>query len=235
MKRIFLLLAIAGAYEAYGQGTTTVNYSAIPTSNRVIPTLARGLPINSLKYSGITGSPYFSETWMKGSLSSSDGTEYGTVLVRLDLLENSLIYLGANREELTPVIPVSKVSLRDTTTGKTYLFANSSSIAGSNSEAIWYQVLSSGKATLYKQFSKNLNETKSSYGSAEVERSIRTEERYFIGINNTVTRVKKFKDIINLVPGKSQELSDYIEKNNLNGKKESDFVLAVDYYNSITK
>jgi hypothetical protein len=233
MRTLFFLLLIAGTCKGYGQNVAPVDYGAIPSTNRVFFSSSGGLPISSQKYNGITsGSPYFREKWMKGTISTDDGTEYTNILLRLDLLENLLTYLDASKQEMSPVIPISKISLRDTMTGQTYVFVHSSSLSGDNSGKIWYQVVVSGKASLYKQFLKEIVEAKS-YGSASTEQSIRTEEKYFVKINNSLTRVKKLKDITNQVPDKKQELSDYIDKENLNGKSESDFVALIDYYNSL--
>lgn len=231
MKNILFLLLVAGAYTASGQ-STGANTGSIPSTNRVFFTTSEGRPISSLKYSGIiSGSPYFSETWMKGTISANGGTEYANVLIRIDLVENIVIYLGPNNMELTPGVPTTKVSLLDTLTNKTYRFVNSSSI-GDNSEGIWYQELVPGKATLYKQFVKTISDA-SSYGTAASERSVRTEVKYYVQINNKVTKLKKLKDIVDLVPDKKTELSAYIENGKFNGKKEADYIAVVNYYNSL--
>ncbi|MEO7982676.1 MAG: hypothetical protein ABI688_01215 [Bacteroidota bacterium] len=193
-----------------------------------------GFPVVDAKYVRmVSGTPYFSEIWMKGSILINDSIAFNEMLLRLDLLEGSFIYLSEKKEEMTSVQPVKAVSLLDTTTGKKYLFVHSSYIAGTTpGEKGWYQLLTGEKLTLFKQYFKRMVESKA-YGSSVTEQSIETEQRYFIAVNKSFIRLKSPGDIAKLVTNNKQALEDYIEKNKLKGKNEADYIAAVKFYDSL--
>lgn len=192
-----------------------------------------GFPLNSAKYIKIaSGSPYLSEKWMRGALATADSVEYGNLRLKLDLLDNSVIYLNDKNEEMICSTPVSKITMRDSASGKTYYFISGSSIPGAESVNTWYEVLTSGKVTLYKQHFKDIYETKP-YGSSVTEQNIRSSERYFVQVGNSFSRIKKPKDIVDLVPDKKKQVSDFINNQKLSGKKETDYIQTVELYNSL--
>ncbi|MET0392440.1 MAG: hypothetical protein ABW019_04830 [Chitinophagaceae bacterium] len=232
MRKALFLACMFAAYSAFGQNVVDVDKNGVALSNRVFYS-AGGHPVSAAKYVRLaSGSPYFSEKWMKGAIGVDDSTKYADIRLRLDLVDNTVIYLNDKNEEMVSVATIRQIYLRDTTNGQSYLFTHSSAIPGHTDKA-WYQVLSTGaKATLYKQYSKTMVESKA-YASSVTEQTIRTEERYFVAVNNTLARVKKIKDIIELVPDKKTELADYAQKSKLSGKKESDFVALIEYYNSL--
>jgi hypothetical protein len=232
MKIIQFLFCLLVFYSGYSQTVIDVDKNPVPLSNRLFYTTG-GFPVSTAKYIRlVAGSPYFSETWMKGTIITRDSIQYSNIPLKLDLLEGSLVYLNNNNEEMISVVPAIKVSLNDTVNGKYYLFVHSSVISSVPPVNGWYQVLTGGVVTLYKQYFKNIYESKA-YGSSVTEQTIRTDERYFIDINHTLTRVKKLQDIAELSANKKQELTDYIQKNKLSGKKESDFIAIAEYYNSL--
>jgi hypothetical protein len=233
MKMMQLFLCLFTFYSGYNQVVVDVDKARVPVSNQVFYS-AGGFPVSIAKYVQlVSGSPYFSETWMKGSVLINDSTEYSNLRLRLDLLEGSLSYLNAANEEMISVQPVKAVSLVDTVSGGSYLFVHSSSVSGSpRLEKTWYQLLTGETVILYKQYFKRMLESKA-YASSITEQTIQTEERFFISINNTFTRVKKPNDIAEFVVNKKQALLDFIQKNKLSGKKEADFISAVEYYNSL--
>ena len=232
MRHALILFTILLASKTYSQ-TIDVDKNTGPLPSRAFYSTG-GFPLSSFKYTKVTsGSAYLSDTWMKGALATADSVQYANVRLKLDLLENSIVYMNEKGEEMVCVTPIIKLTLRDTVSGKTYLFVNATVIPGGGNDKIWYEVLTSGKATLYKQYYKEMTETKA-YGSSITEQMIRTTERYFIGVNNSVIRIKKPADMVEQLPAKAQkEVSDYIQKNKLNGKKESDYIAALEYYNSL--
>jgi hypothetical protein len=231
MKITQLCLLVFTFCAGYGQNVIDVEKNSTRLSSQQFY-VASGFPVSTAKYVKLTsGSPYFSETWMKGTVFITDSTVARNVRVRLDLLEGSLLYLDADNAELISVLPVVQVSMTDTLTGNKYVFINSSTIQGA-APKIWYQVLAGQKFTLLKEYHKEMLESKA-YASSVTEQTINTDERYFIGFNNSITRIKKLKDITELAGNKKQQLLDYIDKNKLNGKKEADLISLVEYYHTL--
>ncbi|MEO8404621.1 MAG: hypothetical protein ABI480_08505 [Chitinophagaceae bacterium] len=230
MKVFFLATGILACSVANSQ-TVNVDQAQNHSSDRVFYT-AGGAPFSSTKYTQLTGgSPYFSETWMKGAIETYDSLQYPNILSRLDLVENTVIYLNPEKQEMVSIVPINRISLHDTISGQTYLFVHLPATSGA-SDKIWYQQLSMGKVSLYKQYFKDMRESKA-YGSSITEQSINTDERYFLMSNGALIRVKKLKDISDLVPAKKQQIDDFVKAQRLSGKKDGDFVMVMEYINSL--
>jgi hypothetical protein len=117
-----------------------------------------GEPVSNAKYIRVVeGTPYFNEAWMKGSLDLSDGHGYENLWLKIDLMDNSLLYLDVDGKEMIATSVIKNLRLIDSVTGKKYDFVHSSFIVSSSKiEPGWYQILTSGKATVFKRYVKLL-------------------------------------------------------------------------------
>src|SRR5262245_41597881 len=60
-----------------------------------------GTPMLATKYvKVVSGSPYFNEGYMKGKVVMSKGSVHDSVYLRLDLVDNSLLYIGPGGQEI---------------------------------------------------------------------------------------------------------------------------------------
>jgi len=181
----------------------------------------------------VEGSPYFSNEWLKGNVTLDGGKEFDGIPLRLDLYDNQVHYRNANGVELIASPQIKKLSLFDTAAKQTFNFINGSSIAAKKSSEGWYQVLTNGKASLFKKYEKRLIEDRP-YGSATVEQSIMTFSHYYILTNGEdLKEIKKFKDLPDLLNGKKEEVSTYIKDKRLSGKKDDDYRDVVNYFNGL--
>ena len=234
MKKLLLIALPLLALQAQAQNNVVdVDKNTKPLDNREFYA-SGGFPLSSTKYVQVTGgTPYLSENWMKATIVTPNGNAYNNLRLKVDLIDNSVIYLNPAGEEMVCIAPLNRISLRDTTTGKVFLLESTSSLAGYSGDKGWLELLSGGNLTLYKQTSKSISESKA-YGSSVTEQRIRASEKYLVSIGGVVTRIKKVKEIADLVPAaKRQQLLDQIEKEKWSGKKESDYIKAVEYYNSL--
>jgi len=209
---------------------------ANPTDSKLLM-IVGGNPLGNTKYVRIvSGTPYFSETWMKGKVLISGGKMYGGVRFRLDLLDNSLQYINGDGREMIATSPVTNIVLTDSISGKEYLFAHQSTLPPSKDlQKGWYQVLSDGKgATLYMHNAKSIQETRP-YGTATYEQHIRDFNQYYIQTDSAFTLVKKFNSIPDVLSDKKDELTAYIKSQKLSGKSTEDYTALIDYYNSLFK
>ncbi len=71
------------------------------------------------------------------------------------------------------------------------------------------------------------------YGSATIEQSIRTSFQYYALSNGKFTQVKKFKELPDVLPGKKDEVTQYIKTNNLAGKTDDEYRSVFNYYNGL--
>src|SRR5256885_9954196 len=113
-------------------------------------------PVSTAKYvKVVAGSPYFSESWMNAKLVLPAGNAYEHVRVRLDLCANQLQYIGPSGDELVATTAIKTVILHDSVSGNEYQFVHSSFLQLSKDmQAGWYQLLTTGAATLYKKMGK---------------------------------------------------------------------------------
>ncbi|NOT51653.1 MAG: hypothetical protein HOP10_10305 [Chitinophagaceae bacterium] len=232
MKTILLFFSLTAFFIGNTQVVINVDNTRERLASRNV--FNTGFPVPNVKYVRlVSGSPYFSETWMKSEV-VNDTTIYNGPVVRLDLLEGTLVYLNDYGEELTSDQVFTAVSLTDTITSNNYLFVHSSYIAGTSAkEKTWYQLLTGQRITLFKQYYKRMMETKP-FASSVTEQTIVTEIRYFIAVDGKFSRIKTSGDIANLVVNNKQALKDHVKKNNLNASEE-DLLATVEYYDTLKK
>ena len=83
---IFLSLTIA-FNTGFGQQVIDVDHGPELLPNQAFYNVS-GLAVNANRYIKITsGSPYFNEAWMKGTVFMTDSTGARNIRIRLDLLE----------------------------------------------------------------------------------------------------------------------------------------------------
>lgn len=192
-----------------------------------------GEPMSSTKYVRVvSGTPYFNDAWMKGSLDLSDGHGYENLWLKIDLIDNSLLYLDAEGKEMIAVSVIKNVTLIDSVSGRKYDFVYSSFINGVGKiQPGWYQVMVSGQVTLYKHSGKVINEIKP-YGMATYEQSIVTTNSYFLLADSVFSPINKITALPNMLKNKKEELDQYINSKNLSGRSDADYTTLITYYNS---
>ena len=229
LHSLFFFLAITG----YTQKTIDVGKEDVKISPGNFYTIGEQLVATAKYVKVVEGSPYFRETWMRGMVTLSKGSRYDSILLRLDLLDNSLQFINLDGKEMIVTSPVRAIILHDSVTGKKYEFDNSVFLPVTNKiETGWYQLLADGQVALYKRMVKTLKENQP-YGSATVEQTISDATQYYIFANSVFTRVKKMKDIPVQLNDKKEELNKYISVKKLSGHSDADYASVVDYYNSL--
>jgi len=237
MRKFLFMLFFWPSITGTTQGVVNVNNVApgtISTSIRNAFTyLSGGYPVPSTKYvQVVSGSPYFQDSLMKAKLVLSGGRVIDSLLIRLDLVENLVQYISADGTEMVATTPMRGISLFDTISGKQYDFVYSEYMPVQPEEPGWYQVLGYGNVMLYKRIAKKLTESKP-YGSSLTEQTIHTTDQYFILSGGIYTRVKKLKELPDLLAGKRNELNALISNKRLSGKSDQDFIDVVSEYNTL--
>ncbi|MEP7255319.1 MAG: hypothetical protein ABI666_06055 [Ferruginibacter sp.] len=234
MKRLLSLLFFLPALAGWCQQTKVIDVGKedVRITASQFYTVG-GEPMSSTKYVRVvSGTPYFNEAWMKGSLDLSDGHGYENLWLKLDLIDNSLLYLDAEGKEMIATSIIKNVTLIDSVSGRKYEFVHSSFINGTGKIAWgWYQVMVSGGVTLYKHAAKIINETKP-YGLATYEQSIVTTNSYFLLADSVFSPIKKITALPHMLKNKKDELDQYISSKNLSGRSDADYATLITYYNS---
>ena len=194
-----------------------------------------GTPFVNAKFAKVVeGSPFFNEQIMRGAIILSEGKEYRNILLRLNLLESQVNYIDEKQIEMIATTPVSEVVLWDTINNNYYRFVFSNYIETTDKpEKYFYELLQAGKVELYKQYKKDMLESKP-YGSATVEQSIKTESRYFVLISGKWVRIKKIKELTDLLTDKKNEIQKFVEDKKLTKDSEANFEAVIAYNNSLS-
>jgi DNA-binding PadR family transcriptional regulator len=193
-----------------------------------------GTPFVTAKFAKVVeGSPFFNEQMMHGAIILSGGKEYRNILVRLNLLESQVNYIDEKQIEMIATTPISEVVLWDTINNNHHRFVFSNYIETTDKpEKDFYELLQAGKAELYKQYKKTMLESKP-YGSATVEQSIRTELRYFVLISGKWIRIKKIKELTDLLTDTKNEIQKFVSDKKLTKDSEANFEAIIAYYNTL--
>lgn len=227
----FLLLSIGAA----AQTSIDVTNNDVNINSNFFHVVS-GAPIAPATfYRVVDGSVFFKDGWMKGAVSFDKQTEYRNLQLKLDLLEGKLHFRDIKGEEMVCVTPVALVKLVDPASGVTHQFIHTSFIPAFSrfKPASWVEVLADGKAQLYLHRKKNVKDDRP-YGSATLERRIYTADFYYLVVDDRMVRIKKVQDIIDALPDKKGELTQWVKDNSLE-KNHLGFIKLIGHYNSLVK
>src|SRR5688572_4757045 len=193
-----------------------------------------GTPFVNAKFAKlVSGSPFFKDEMLRGAVTSTAGTEYRNVVIRLNLLESEVNYLNDKKQELIIGTPLREVILWDTINNKSHRFIFYEFIETTDKpEKDFYELLQTGKAELYKQHKKTMRENRP-YNSATYEQTIQTDLRFFVLSGGKWIKLKKLKDLPGIFPDKKEEITKFINDKKLSGDNEENFKAVIAYYNSL--
>lgn len=232
MKKIFFFVLLFTCIQVSAQRVIDVNNVEDKTILQNFY-ISGGEPFSNLQYVRlIDGSPYYNDKWMKGTVYFEDGTGYTGLYLKLDLLKGNIHYQGFDKAEYVVQADIKKVVLTDTVNSTSAEFINSQYWNTPGVYKGWYQVIKEGNAGLYKLHRKILRENKK-YGVSTTEQEIETKPQYIVLMDKKAFQVKKFKDLPEILHDKKNEISEFIKVQDLDGKKESDYVQVIEYYNGL--
>ncbi|HEV8285509.1 MAG TPA: hypothetical protein VGQ09_14440 [Chitinophagaceae bacterium] len=233
MKFFFLILLFIISTISYAQKTVDVTTGNTSAMSPAFFNVVGGEPFVFAKFARLVeGSPYFREEWMKGNVILNGERQYAGVNLKLDLFDNEVHYQDQKGNEMIATAPIQKVVLFDSVTQQVFNFINSAYLQTNNRVNGWYQILSEGKVSLFKQIDKQMHETKP-YGSATIEQSIITVFHYYVLYNGRFTEIKKIKELPEIFSDKKQDIAQYIKSKSLSGKTDDDFEMVINYFNGL--
>jgi len=233
MKPFFAALLCSYTISLQAQKTVDVAEGNVSAMSPSFFSVVGGEPVVFAKFAKIVdGTPYFSDEWIKGNVVINGEKQFTGVFLKLDLYYNEVHYRDPRGNELVAVTPIQKLILFDSLSQLVYTFINGKYINANSRITGWYQLLIEGKASVFKQIKKQMNENKP-YGSATIERSVYTSFQYYALSDGNFVQVKKFKDLPDVLSDKKEEVSKYIKTNNLSGKSDDDYRVVFNYYNGL--
>lgn len=236
MQRLLIYCGFSFFYiNAVSQKTVDVDKEPARTGGAVnyLYTVA-GTPFVTAKFSRVVeGSPFFNEQMLRGAIILSEGKEYKNILVRLNLLESQVNYIDEKQTEMIATTPVKEVVIWDTLFENDHRFIFSAYIESTEKpEKDFYELLQAGKAELYKQYKKRIQESRP-YGSATIEQSIKTDLRFYVLLNGQWTKLKKLKDLPTVLSDKKDEVQKFITDKKLTADNEANYEAVVSFYNDL--
>ena len=194
-----------------------------------------GEPFVTTKFVNLLeGSPYFKDEWMKGVVVDVQDHQFKNVKLRVDLMANTIHFIGSKDQEFVVRNPMKQVVLTDES-GNNYRFDHSIAFERVlNAEKDkWYMWLASGTASLYKNFEKDLTEFRP-YASSIIEQRIKTREKYLVLYKDNFHEVKKIKDVPSILQDKKKELEDFLKtKDDEKAPMDDRMVSLLEYYNTL--
>lgn len=185
----------------------------------------------------VKGSPYFKSGWSACTIQLSDNRVFENVAGRINLYQNGFHYLNANHEELlAPAAKLRVIEFADTTEVGIirHVFANGYPVIDNNSTETYYEVLQNGKVQLLMLTKKKLIELKGGIGMPGAEKEFMKVDLYYVVKDGVISPVKKDKNFLpDYLSDKKQELTDFIQRNNLKCKNIAEIRQVISYYNTL--
>lgn len=212
MKTIYFLLLIAFSTATLGQNQMVKN--------------GEGNALISIRYTGITGSPYLQENFTQAVVvSSRNGKSYTYSQARFDAHKNQLEYLDATNKLLS--LDYSQIT--EFKLDNRFFKANFPAI-DDNTSRFFYEILYDGATKLLKSTKAKIV-TETVFGNVTQASRFETETAYFIFQENKITKLKKKKSsVLEALPKAQNDIAQFIEENHLNISNEADLIKIVSFY-----
>ena len=233
MKQLLTLSFCVFCSFAYGQKALDVTSGAVHAGSFFLS--VNGEPVLVAKFTKLVeGSPYFMDEWAKGDVVMPKGTTYKDIPLKLDLIDQEVRYKDDKEREFIANSAIREIYLKGTDGISNYHFVHSSFLEKAEGMGKgWYQLLSSGEASLYKGYKKTVNENKP-YGSATTEQRIQTTEQYIVLIGGKATTIKKIKELPSVLSAKKAEIEKFISSDEQKSASMEERILAsIAYFNTL--
>ena len=229
MKRTTLFCFVAlFSYSAYSQMDMATGNLATNTVYSVHGRLSAGF-VESFK----SGTPFFDNEWTNSTIVLADGKEVKNIKTKINLLTAEVYYKDQTNEYVSDS-PIKEIIVFDESHKEKYRFTNFLyvNLADKKQADGWYILEVNGPAGLYRRVEKVIEESKQ-YGSATTERSIKTNNTFYIYQNSTLTEIKRLKDVYNILVDKRVELEDYARTEKLQKSTAEVYRKLINYYNGL--
>jgi hypothetical protein len=179
------------------------------------------------KYEKVSeGSPWLRKYWCTAYMTDGNGNTYKPLPVKIDLVEDKLLYLDKKGIEMELVTPIVYLTAIDSLTKDTlrmvradYYKLNDENIKG------WLQAEAIGKAILLLDLNKSLFENKA-FNSAVTDLHVLDNNVWIIFLDGKAHRIKKIKEAESLLVAANPTLKNFRYNEKGLGQQLRELVLA---------
>ncbi len=220
MRTFFFLLS--GMLFSVAVFSQNISILQDPMSSRIF---------NIEKYAEIRGTPFLTDKWTRGSVTTSRGI-YENLELKYNVYDNALFF-NKNEEafELQDDIVSFTLMHKSGTSGEYSTYKKGIEGPGLSAQQ-FVQVLAEGRIDLYRLDLKHVSEM--SEVNAGMVKTFTGGIKYYAKKDKAVTLIRADKDsVLLLVPDKSDQVKEFITSNKISFRKEEDLIKVLKYYNSL--
>jgi hypothetical protein len=193
-----------------------------------------GGTVYTFQYDDIQGTPFLNDKWLKSIIVTNDQKKYTNQPLKFDLYKNKFVFNRDNATyELTPTATTIYLFPNEADSNEAIVYKKGYQINSFITPNTYMQVLAEGKASLLKLHKKNLEEF-TEYNDATKYKRFKIVEQYYVFQDHNYTQISFSPKNLETVTGaKWPAVQEYMTKNGLSPKKEKDWAVALNYYNSL--
>ena len=209
----------------------------LPTSNQgnILASAFEGQRFKVKSDDGIEGNPLLFEDWKSGEVTLNNNEKYNIEKINLDAANNKFIYYKNDTVyEFLDNIKEIKIYNENhfTDPSSDMVFRSDLKLF----TPAFVQVLADGKIIIIREYIKKPKGENYSNGIVNNTRKYSLKSSQSAIADNKIIPLKfNSATLEELTSNKRKEMITYLKENNLNSKKEKDFIMAIGYFNSISK
>ena len=187
---------------------------------------------NPEKYSGIRGTPFYQDKWIRGIVTTNLGVYYDLEL-KINLYDNAVFFNkdGEPFELLDKIVSVQLLPKWPDTTNQ-MVFSKGMNQAGLKPDQYIQILVGTGAVQFYRSDIKQVSEM--SEINAGMVKTFSNTSRYYLKKGDQIKFIRLNKeDILVFFGDKEADMNSFITEKKLNLKKEGDIVQAIQAYNSL--
>ena len=187
---------------------------------------------NPEKYSGIRGTPFYQDKWIRGIVTTNLGVYYDLEL-KINLYDNAVFFNkdGEPFELLDKIVSVQLLPKWPDTTNQ-MVFSKGMNQAGLKPDQYIQILVGTGAVQFYRSDIKQVSEM--SEINAGMVKTFSNTSRYYLKKGDQLKFIRLNKeDILVFFGDKEADMNSLITEKKLNLKKEGDIIQAIQAYNSL--
>lgn len=198
---------------------------------------ANGRPLYMNVNYRIEGTPFVPENYQPADIVVASGKVYHNVRVKINLVENQVLYLDESKNEMITSLPVTRVvflnTLDEDGTLHDRIFEGHPDIINKTG-ALIFEVIEPGRISLLKNIKATYRDEQK-YSEAGITRTFtQTESYYALLPAGELKKIEKGKEfMLGLFADKKQQVEHYLSESGIKCKTAKDYINVFRFYRSL--